>query len=321
MKIKRLIAGLVAVTLLVTTFVGCTGSQPSPIKLVPQSANLVAEIQISNIINNPILVAAYDNWSKNASYPQTVQEALDKMTEKTGINIQDFSQAIIFGDVNGTQPPNTGYMGMIAEGKFVEQQFVQNIEDKTGKTLSATDYKGNQLYTDNSSQYSLVFFSRSMLVFGTPQAVKDCIDVRKGEKQPLTGTIVDTYDKLGNSSLRVAFAVPLEAKNSLENEIPGNSSISTATLSKMDVVGISLNVGLEDVTVNLDMHFLDATSAKDAKDTIGGAITLFKGITTNSELKTLLGEIQVNTSDVWTTASLKTTLSELQSLSGLMTNK
>ena len=85
--------------------------------------------------------------------------------------------------------------------------------------------------------------------------------------------------------------------------------------------GISLNVGLEDVTVNLDMHFLDATSAKDAKDTIGGAITLFKGITTNSELKTLLGEIQVDTSDVWTTASLKTTLSELQSLSGLMTNK
>ena len=103
MKIKRLLAGLLAVTLLVTSFAGCTSSQPSPIKLVPQSANLVAEIQISNIINNPILVAAYDNWSKNASYPQTVQDAINKIIEKTGLNIQDFSQVLIFGDINNIQ--------------------------------------------------------------------------------------------------------------------------------------------------------------------------------------------------------------------------
>ena len=102
-------------------------------------------------------------------------------------------------------------MGVIAQGTFVEKQFVQNIEDKTGKTLSVTDYKGNQLYTDISNQYSLVFFSSNMLVFGTPQAVKDCIDVHKGDKQPLTGTIIDTYNKLGSSTFRAAFALPAGA--------------------------------------------------------------------------------------------------------------
>jgi hypothetical protein len=321
MNIKRLIAGLLAVTLLVTSFAGCTNSQSSPIKLVPQAANLVAEIQISNIINNPILIRAYDSTTKNASYPQTVQEALDKMIEKTGINIQDFSQVLIFGDINNIPNFKTSYMGVIAQGTFIEQQFVQNIEDKTGKTLSVIDYKGSKLYSDNSNQYSLVFFSGSMLVFGTPQALKDCVDIRKGDKQSLTGTVIDTYNKLGSATLRAAFTVPDEAKKTRENNIPGSSTASTQSLSKMDVLGLSLNIGLEDVTVNLDLHFLDTTSAQDAKDTISGAVSLLKGTTTNSELKTLLGEIKFSTSDVWLTTSLKTTLAELQSLPGITTNK
>jgi hypothetical protein len=316
-----LIAGLLAVSLLVTSFTGCTNSRSSPIKLVPQAANLVAEIQISNIINNPILIRAYDSTTKNASYPQTVQDALAKMIEKTGINIQDFSQILIFGDINNIQNVKTGYMGVIAQGTFIEQQFIQNIEDKTGKTLSVIDYTGSKLYSDNSNQYSLVFFNSSMLVFGTPQAVKDCVDIRKGDKQSLTGTVIDTYNKLGSATLRAAFAVPDEAKKTLENNIPGSSAASTQSLSKMEVLGLSLNIGIEDVTVNLDLHFLDATSAQDAKDTISGAVSLLKGTTTNSELKTLLGEIKFSTSDVWLTASLKTTLAELQSLPGITTNK
>jgi hypothetical protein len=210
---------------------------------------------------------------------------------------------------------------VIAEGTFVEKQFIQNIQDKTGKTLSATDYKGNQLYTDGGNQYTLVFFSSSMLVFGTPQAVKDCIDVHKGDKQPLTGVIIDTYNKLGSSTLRAASAIPAGASKGLENKIPSSSATSTAALSKMDVLGLSLNIGLEDVTVNLDLHFLDATSAQDSKDTISGAISLLKGTTTNAELKTLLGEIKFSASDVWLISSLKTTLSDLQFLPGITATK
>ena len=320
MTIKRLIAGFAAVVLVMAAQTGCASSQPAPLKLIPPTANLVAEIQIGAIVNDPALIAAYNNSSKSADNPKTVQDALDKLTEKTGLNIQDFSQIMIFGDTSNIsaasiKSQDAGYMGIIAQGTFNEKNFVQNIETKTGKKLDVTTYKTSQVYSNATENFSLVFFGSSMLVCGNNQAVKDCIDVHNGDKQPLSGIIIDTYNKLGTASIKAAFSLPNKAKDALAGEMPATSALSSKAFSKMDTLGLAFNKGTQDVSISAALHFQDATSAQDAKDTLSGAINMFKGLAAAPEMKTLLGGIQFNTTDVWLNISLKTTLTDLQSIS------
>jgi hypothetical protein len=161
----------------------------------------------------------------------------------------------------------------------------------------------------------MVFFGSSMLVVGTDQAVKDCIDVHKGDKQPLSGIVVDTYNKLGEASIKAAFALPAAAKNALASEAGSTSKISTQVFSKMDTVGLAFNKGTQDVSINANLHFTDALSAIDAKDTLSGFVSMIKGMTATPEAKTLLGGIQFSSTDGWVSISIKTTLTDLQSIS------
>jgi hypothetical protein len=317
---KKLIASCAAVVLAATVLTGCASSQPAPLKLVPPTANMIAEIQIGAIVNDPTLIAAYNNSSHNADQPQTVQDALDKLTANTGLNAQDFSQLFIFGDTSnmsasGLENKEAGYMGIIAQGTFNEKTFVANIETKTAKKLDVSTYKTSQVYSNASENFSMVFFGSSMLVVGTDQAVKDCIDVHKGDKQPLSGIVVDTYNKLGEASIKAAFALPAAAKNALASEAGSTSKISTQVFSKMDTVGLAFNKGTQDVSINANLHFTDALSAIDAKDTLSGFVSMIKGMTTTPEAKTLLDGIQFSAADGWVNISIKTTLTDLQSIS------
>jgi len=319
---RKLITGLVAVALVLTTITGCGSSQTSSINLVPKAANLVANVQIGNILNDQELITLYNGISKGADKPQTVQAALDEVTQKTGINLHDFTQGLIFGDTSSMQTDTAdGYFGIIAQGTFNEKQFVQNIGDKTGKPLAVSTYNGSQVYSNSADKYSLVFFGDRTLVFGSDQAVKDCIDVQKGTKQPLSGLIVDKYNQLGTTSIKAAFAIPAQAKQALGTDVPDNSKVSVQALSKIDMVGLAINKGTLDVTVSLALHFPDATSATDAKDTLSGAVNIYKGMVTNQGIKNLLGEIQFSTSDLWLNISLQSTLADLQSLAQSMPAK
>jgi hypothetical protein len=81
------------------------------------------------------------------------------------------------------------------------------------------------------------------------------------------------------------------------------------------VVGFSFNKSSGDLTIKIDLHFTDAQSATDAKDTISGLISLFKGVMQVNEVKDLMNKIEVTVSGVWLNVSLDTTISELESLS------
>jgi len=133
-------------------------------------------------------------------------------------------------------------MGIIAQGTFNEKTFVANIEIKTAKKLDVSTYKTSQVYSNASENFSMVFFGSSMLVVGTDQAVKDCIDVHKGDKQPLSGIVVDTYNKLGEARSKRLLLCP-RSQDALASEAGSTSKISTQVFSKMDTVGLAFNKG------------------------------------------------------------------------------
>ena len=320
MNMKKCISLIFASVIILATLVGCGGSQPTPIKLVPQSSNLIAQIQMGELLNDSDLIDAYNNASKGVDEPQTVQEALDEVSQESGLNLRDFSQILLFGDINDMEGSDAGYIGIIAQGKFDEKQFIQNIENKTGNQLSSSDYKGYKIYTNNNDQYSVVFLGSSLLIFGTEEAVKDSIDIQKGEQKPLTGSIVDTYNRLGDASVKVAFILPAEAQEALSQENATGAPISMEAFSSMDLLGMSFDKESQNLTINIDLHFSASNSVQDAKDTLSGFITLMKGMMPDLETKNLLGKIEFTASDSWLNISLLTTISEFEALSKSMTD-
>lgn len=310
---KKLFPWFLVLVLMLVTVAGCGAPELTAIELVPQGANLIAEIQVSKIINDQDLRDAYDEAEKEPGQPQTVEEALDELIEETGIDLGDFSQAVIFADI--TTIEQARYLGCIFEGTFDKKQFIDNIEEKMGEEFTTSDYKGYKLYTDEEAEFVIAFLSARILLAGTTEAVKDAIDVSKGDREPVGGIILDVYNRLGDALIKCAFELPEEAREALTEElVPGEIPISLEPFADIDMLGFSINKEADTITAQIESHFLNMDSAQDAKDTLSGAISLFKGTLQDPEIKELLGKIEVTVTDSWMTIAFEITLSEIEQL-------
>ena len=313
MSPKKLVSWLLVLILMLATVVGCGAAELTAIELVPQDANLIANIQISKIINDQDLRDAYDKATKEPEQSQTVEEALNELVTETGIDLRDFTQAVIFADI--TTLEQADYLGVIVEGTFNEKQFIDNLEEQAGEKFTTSDYKGYKLYIDKKEEFGIAFLSDRMLLLGTTKAVKDAIDVSKGVRSQVGGIILDTYNRLGDALIKFAIELPEEAREALPEEpVPGEIPISLEPFADIDILGFALNKEADTITIQINPHFLSTDSAEDAKDTLSGAISLFKGMLQVPEVKELLGKIEVTVTDSWVTIALEITLSEIERL-------
>ena len=315
MHLQKLFSWLLVLVFISVIVVGCEtpGTGLTAIELVPQDANLIANIQISEIINDGDLRDAYAEFEKEPGQPQTIEEALDELVDEIGIDLRDFSEAVIFADI--TTIEQADYLGVIIEGTFNETQFIGNIEQQAGEELITSDYKGYTLYTDEGEEFGIAFLTSRMLLLGTMEAVKDAIDVSKGDREQISGIIVDAYNRLGDALIKVAFELPEEVGEALTEEVvPGEIPISLDPFADIDIVGFAINKRAETITIQIIPHFLSTDSAQDAKDTLSGAIILLRGTLEVPEIKELLGKIEVSATDSWVTIAFEITISEIEQL-------
>lgn len=313
MALKRVTLLVLGLVLVLASMVGCGVREPSAIELIPQGANLIASIQISKIINDPDLRNAYNAMEKDPGQPRTFEEALDELIEEIGIDLGDFSQAVVFADISTME--QVDYIAVIAEGTFNEEQLIGDIQLRTGESFTTSDHRGYKIYSDERQDISIVFLSNSMLVFGTTAAVRHTIDVSEGDRKQVSGIILDTYNALGDALVKLAVELPEEARGAfLEEVIPGDIPIPSGFFADIDVFGFSLNKEVETIAIQISIHFLSADSTQDAKDALSGAISLFKGITEAPELKDILGNIEVRVTGSNVIMVFETTISELERL-------
>jgi hypothetical protein len=312
MSLKNILFILLTLTLVLMPATGCQETEFTAIELVPQGINLLANVQISKLVNDPDIRDAYDKSRKEPGQPQTAEEGLNEITEEIGVDLEDFSQAIVFADTNTIE--DSGYIGFIAEGDFNEKGFISSIEEKTREEFSTSDYKDYTIYAGDD-EFAIAFLNKKTLLGGSMKAVKDVIDVSEGDRKPVTGTILDTYRHLDEALIKVAFELPEEAREELTEEpVMGDIPISLEPFADIDIVGFSLNKEQENLSVRIEPHFLSTDSAQDAGDTISGAISLFKGMLQEPSIKELLGKVDVTVTDTWMTIAFEITLSEIEEL-------
>jgi hypothetical protein len=313
MALKRVTLLVLGLVLVLAGTAGCEVREPGAMELIPQGANLIASIQVGKITNDPDLSNAYNAMEKDPGQPPTFEEALDELVEEIGIDLRDFSQAVVFADISTMEQAD--YIAVIVEGTFDEKQLIDDIQLITGEKFTTSDHRGYQIYSDEREEISIAFLGDSMLVFGTMTAVRHTIDVSEGDREQVSGVLLDTYNGLGDALVKLAAELPEEARGALPEEIiPGDIPISLGLFTDIDIFGFALNKDAETIAIQVNAHFLSADSARDAGNALSGVISLFKGIIEAPELKELLGNIEVSITGSNVIIAFETTISELERL-------
>jgi hypothetical protein len=298
--VKKLLASSLVLLLILPVAVSCSAANASETILVPRTANMVVQIQVGNILSNPALQIAYNELAKvNPAWPQTTNDALNQLLQKTGFDLSSISTAVFFADIESTGQTQNSYVGMIASGTFNESTLIAKIQQQTQQTLTTSDYKGLTVYAGAQDKFEIVFLSQSQLAFGTPKAVRDVVDVSNKDQQALSGSIIDTLNRIGPALIVGAFAPPESLRNELGKEVPQQAILSLKSFQDIDTIGFAVDQPALSLSIRIDAHFSNTASVQDAKDAITGLISVAKGTSQDQNVKTALGNIQVSTTDSW----------------------
>jgi len=320
---KVIILLLMVLLLVVSSLVGCSNSSggvTNPIGLVPKKANLVGQVDLSKILQDKDLTGIYDKVPKNSSYPQTFDDALTQLKDQYNIDLNNFQEGLFFADVSGSTDQGN-YTGVIVEGTFNKSDLIAAIQSAADVQLSTIKYKDYEIYTDELEETAIAFLGNTTFVIGEMQPVKDVIDVKKGDAKALSGEVLDTYNKLGDTLIKVAMAVPPGvAEGNLgqsASQVLGNLS----AFDKVKTVGMTLSKGNSSVALNVKLCCADSDSAQSIEDSINVLIG-FAGLfisgsgdqQQNQALSTLLKNVEVSRSDSCVNVSLSMTVAEIEDL-------
>lgn len=312
--LRKVVPLVIAVAILASLgVVGCAAPAASSplIELVPQEVNLVAGIQISRILADEDIRTLYNEAPKEPDQSQTFEALLSVAEAMSGIDLKDFSEALVFGDVSSV---DAGYFGVIVKGTFNGDQLIASIEEHTGVEFATLTYKGYEIYRDEQ-QNAIAFPYDDIFFSGTLDAVKDVIDVKEG-KAGISGELYDTYTALGDAWVKAAVVVSEEMTTALlEEPVPSEFPINLELFGDIDIAGCAFNKVAETIAIQVALHFVTADSAETFEDLISGLIAMVRFMPdVPAEFADILDMIEVTTTDSVMTITLEATVAEISDL-------
>ncbi len=189
---KKIIGGLTILLMIVgVSICGCMEDNKSQanemINLIPKNYNGFVYVSFKNI----------ENSEYSSEYRSKILKSLGMRTngngEKTGIYINKTKNIIITAN-------NENYRQnvlMIIEGDYDFDKFKKYLKEE--RNISPTEnYKGFEIYLLGDRYNSALTFYNDKIIAGTKNGVYDCIDVIKGDKEPLSKNekVMEIFDKL-----------------------------------------------------------------------------------------------------------------------------
>ena len=315
MRTRLTFAAILAIGALLLT--ACAGAQEAnPDKLVPASASLIAKFQVAKALEDVDFEALFEAIPKDDGDPQTLDELLGQITGKTGIDVSQFSSAVLFGDVSEIGED----LGLVAAGSFDEDALVAAIEKEGEASLTETEYKGHRIHVDEDEDLALSVLGSDTLVLGTPSAVRSVINVRVGDGDGATGRVYDVFADMGDVLFRLAVQVPPEASRQLDEASPfgdlpfGDFPLDLGVFRDIEIVGATFDKGGEAFTAIAQVDFTSESSASAASDAVDGLLKLWRGLSSDEELRDLLEKVEVSVDKKRVTVRLEVGVSDLEEL-------
>jgi len=289
--------------------IGCGAEKGTPaIDLVPQKANFAADVNLYRIFIDPDVLHLVNEIGAKLEEPKSVDELLDQVKQKTGIDIRDFSKIMIFGATEFER-----YVGAIVKGDFDQVALIYSIESAFGEKMTPTSYKGYQLYliTHEDEEVAICLLDENSIALGATVTVEDVIDVKEGATG-LSGPVYEAYASLDDAWFKMAAEVPKEAMGDITF---GDIPIPLKVFEDVRAAGFSFDKSGQALSAQFKLYFSTSESADAAGEAITSLMDLIKFLPNVSpEILDILQGLTVSVSGAWVTMSLQTTVAEIQSL-------
>ncbi|MEE8471374.1 MAG: hypothetical protein V3S51_08600 [Dehalococcoidia bacterium] len=270
--LKKASLSLMAV-LLVSLLAGCNGigGSVTPIELVPQRANLLVYLNLSQIVEDEDAIAGL---SSELPIDAEDQQKLDDLIEL----MMGLEEAVLFFDTSESE--SSSYGALLVKGTFVENDLVTEIEASAEETFTISGYKDYKLYTDSTQESALAFLGSNGFVFGEMQAVKDVIQVKEGELSAVSGKVLDVYNDLGDD--HIVKAAMLVSRGLISEGLGETSEdfdlpFDMSAFEDIETLGVTLDENEELTSILLQLCFTNTDSAKEAADLVN-LVTMMIGV-------------------------------------------
>ena len=322
------VMALALATILLSTVCGST-RETQPLKLVPEGATLIAEIEVADILDKVDLDSLVDALPDEEDVPQTIDEVFDLVITATGIDLREVSRAIFLGD----QQREDDYFGLIVRGVFDEEVLVAAIQQAEGGSLSTESYKSRDLHIpqDDTDSFAFTLLDQETLLLGSPDAVRHVIDVQEGDLNRAEGNVNAALNDLPRGLIRMTLAVPpgafqgwtgvLEgflAQQETLGELPIilEAPISLESFDKLEIFGFELGQDGDTLKIQVRLDFTDQGSASNVGDLINGILKVAGSLIPDNLPVAFLDRIQVDDSGNTLTLRLDIVTEELKELLG-----
>lgn len=281
------------------------GQESSPEKLIPDDANLIAHVNLAGLLSSSGLLSLVSTVTEGQENPLTPDQILEETLDRTGVDLRQFSQAALF-----TGSGSSGeFAGLIAKGNFDEIELISSIRSAVDSRLTSAPYGDSLIYSAEDSEAGLSFaiLKEEILVAGTGEAVRAVIDVQRGDREGLSGGLVETFDGLGAGLIRLAVAVPpdfltgdlpdLSDVPFLGDALSGEGSLgllgAVEGLRDLQFVGLVLAQNGQIFILRTNLELAREESADSISGLLGGLVSLASGFSPDQELTELLEKLEI----------------------------
>ncbi len=317
---RFLTLALVLLVPLVLAACGSLTQTSDATSLVPANANLIAQVQLSKILEDADFQALYEQTPKSSDDPQNFEELLAKAQKETGIDFSRFSTATLFGDV--TQDDD--YFGVIVRGPINEELLIAALKVSADVVWSTTEYKGVRILSDESEgeNPAIAVLDGDTTVLGTLPAIQAVIDVKQGDMAGISGPVYDAFNDMGTPLVSLAVAIPPETVANLEDSMGGAQGFGMVpamdALQDISVMGFLVDKLGEDLKVEARVDFVNAESANEMGDTLDGLLKLASAFAPDESVRSLLDKLELTVDGSNITVSFQAPLSELEGVAQTM---
>ena len=273
---------------------------------VPARTNILFGIRLGDILGDSDLTDLANSALSPLGENAALDRALDEIIEKAGFDPRAVTHALLFGDVESDE-----YFGIFIEGSIDQDSLLSALEAEQ-VPLVKEEYKGRELYTVHDGETTVAFLDSGEILIGSPEAVRDTIDVMEGDAEALAGPLLDAFEDLGKPLVRMSIAIPagtLSEKGLLDGApFPG---FNLDLFTEIQTIGLTFDKEGEDLSFSVALGYPDEEGAAGVVEAFEGLVTVFGAFSDDPELASLLDEIEISASGSSATISYDATIGEL----------
>lgn len=202
------------------------GTAEGPLGYVPEGSKFVATVDLDGLRTDDAVRSAVGELLRTMpETPESLPATLDLVQRSSGLDPRAASRLVAYGSVNR--------YGTVVQADWSTDDVVAAA---TGAAGSQRTYDGRPIYLPSAEGSGVVVapLDDRWYALGGLGAVRDAIDVQRGEADPIGGTVHAQYEATRDGHIRLGATVPRAAQLFGTGE---NAALSTVTAVRGSITG------------------------------------------------------------------------------------